>query len=270
MRQIVALCIIITMMMMMTLRRFAPASTTREACGRGCAAKGARRARCVTRAARARAMYDDKSDDYYDDASSSSSSSSSTSRRVVTLMSATTCAISWLSPRAPSIAAPPPYGLYAPPPRSKTPKEPASSASTAERYVETLSNDLENKRYFFTGDLTTEIFADDCRFIDPTTNVKGVERYLRAVRVLFDDARSSVRLLGPLRLTSPTTIEGDYVAEGYLKLPWNPKVPAYEGHIVWTIAPFDEASPNAGLIVEQRQTWSVSGNKALLETFTPS
>jgi len=192
--------------------------------------------------------------------------SSSISRRFIALVALTS------TTRA-AFAAPIPYGLYAPPPSSSSASSGATKTTkmktTAERYVDTLTDDLANKRYFFTGDLTTEIFADECRFIDPTTNVKGVERYLRAVRVLFDDSRSSVRLLAPLRLTSPTTIEGDYVAEGYLKLPWNPKVPAYEGHIVWTIAP-DDGSPSAGLIVEQRQTWSVSGNKALLETFTPS
>lgn len=208
--------------------------------------------------ARARAAGRETGDDADDFGQVVEDAPSSISRRFIALVALTS------TTRA-AFAAPIPYGLYASSGATKTTK----MKTTAERYVDTLTDDLANKRYFFTGDLTTEIFADECRFIDPTTNVKGVERYLRAVRVLFDDSRSSVRLLAPLRLTSPTTIEGDYVAEGYLKLPWNPKVPAYEGHIVWTIAP-DDGSPSAGLIVEQRQTWSVSGNKALLETFTPS
>ena len=67
----------------------------------------------------------------------------------------------------------------------------------------------------------------------------------------------------------PNVIEGDYRAEGYLKLPWNPRVPPYEGHIVWTIQP-DDGSERAGLIVEQRQTWNISSAEALRETFTPS
>jgi hypothetical protein len=234
-----------------------------------CAVRGAHgrgRSLSVRCDARARAAGREKGDDADDFGQVVEDAPSSISRRFIALAALTS------TTRA-AFAAPIPYGLYAPPPPSSSASaggtKTKKTKTTAERYVDTLTDDLANKRYFFTGDLTTEIFADECRFIDPTTNVKGVERYLRAVRVLFDDSRSSVRLLAPLRLTSPTTIEGDYVAEGYLKLPWNPKVPAYEGHIVWTIAP-DDGSPSAGLIVEQRQTWSVSGNKALLETFTPS
>ena len=67
-------------------------------------------------------------------------------------------------------------------------------------------------------------------------------------------------LVGALRRTAPNVIEGDYRAEGYLKLPWNPRVPPYEGHIVWTIQP-DDGSERAGLIVEQRQTWNISSAK---------
>ena len=138
----------------------------------------------------------------------------------------------------------------------------------AEETVATLREDVATRQYFVTGELTEAIFARDCRFVDPTTDVRGLERYLRAVRALFDERRSSVRLIGDLRLVDATTIEGDYRAEGYLKLPWNPRVPPYEGHITWKLRPND-GSADAGLIVEQRQTWSISGGEALRETFTP-
>ena len=138
----------------------------------------------------------------------------------------------------------------------------------AEETMATLREDVATRQYFVTGELTEAIFARDCRFVDPTTDVRGLERYLRAVRALFDERRSSVRLIGDLRLVDATTIEGDYRAEGYLKLPWNPRVPPYEGHITWKLRPND-GSADAGLIVEQRQTWSISGGEALRETFTP-
>lgn len=144
----------------------------------------------------------------------------------------------------------------------------ASDLTRAEEIVATLREDVATRQYFVTGELTEAIFARDCRFVDPTTDVRGLERYLRAVRALFDERRSSVRLIGDLRLVDATTIEGDYRAEGYLKLPWNPRVPPYEGHITWKLRPND-GSADAGLIVEQRQTWSISGGEALRETFTP-
>ena len=164
-------------------------------------------------------------------------------------------------------ASPTPIGLYQDPSRVQVGEEKVRVDGDA--VLETLTRDVAERRYFVTGDLTEEIFADDCRFIDPTTKVTGLSRYLRALRALFDPSRSEVELVGALRRTAPNVIEGDYRAEGYLKLPWNPRVPPYEGHIVWTIQP-DDGSERAGLIVEQRQTWNISSADALRETFTPS
>ena len=167
-----------------------------------------------------------------------------------------------------ALAAPPTLALYENPSNTRVGGTKRRDL-TSDALLDTLTNDIAVNQYFVTGKLTEEIFADDCRFIDPTTNVKGLSRYLRALSALFDPERSRVELVGELRRTSRDVIEGDYIAEGYLKLPWKPKVPRYEGHIVWTMQP-DDGSPRAGLIVEQRQTWSISGGEALMETFTPS
>jgi hypothetical protein len=187
-------------------------------------------------------------------------------RRAV-LLAGIVAAVAAAAPARDADAAPPVIGLYEDPSRVEVGA--AKTRVDADALLETLTRDVAVRRYFVTGDLTEEIFANDCRFIDPTTNVVGLARYLRALRALFDPARSDVALVGELRRTSPNTIEGDYRAEGYLKLPWNPRVPPYEGHIVWTIHP-DDGSERAGLIVEQRQTWNISGAEALRETFTPS
>ena len=50
------------------------------------------------------------------------------------------------------------------------------------------------------------MFADDCRFIDPTNDVVGLSRYLTALGLLFDPATSSVELYN-IKVASPTTIE---------------------------------------------------------------
>ena len=145
--------------------------------------------------------------------------------------------------------------------------------TTLEELRTTLARDVGVEAYFVTGRLTEAAFAEDCRFVDPTTDVKGLRRYLNALGALFDPQRSSVELLGELEARETADgggeIRGTYALEGYLRLPWRPKVPRYEGRITWTVAPNDGGA-NAGLIVEQRQTWSVSGFDALRETFTPS
>lgn len=168
-----------------------------------------------------------------------------------------------------------PAALHQAPARTRVgaEKRRLGSALSRDEFVATLTADVRDRQYFVTGRLTEEIFADDCRFVDPTTDVVGLSRYLTALAFLFDPARSSVRLLGELSSSElpggGLEIVGKYRAQGYLRLPWNPKVAPYEGRIVWTVQG-DDGSPNAGLIVRQTQTWSVSGLEALRETFTPS
>lgn len=50
-------------------------------------------------------------------------------------------------------------------------------------------------QYYVTGQLTRSAFTEDCVFIDPTTNVAGVERYTTAVAALFDADASKAELI---------------------------------------------------------------------------
>ncbi|CAJ1950005.1 unnamed protein product [Cylindrotheca closterium] len=122
--------------------------------------------------------------------------------------------------------------------------------------------------YFLTGDLSTDIFKDDCVFADPTNNVASLSRYQNALRILFDPASSQIQLLSPLTIhteTQPKTISGRIRSRGYIQLPWRPYVSAYESDIVYTI------DDETGLIARQDQVWdSKSPSKALRESFTPS
>lgn len=122
--------------------------------------------------------------------------------------------------------------------------------------------------YFLTGDLSTDIFKDDCVFADPTNNVASLSRYQNALRILFDPSSSQIQLLGPLKIhsdTEPKTITGRIRSRGFLQLPWRPYVSAYESDIVYTI------DAETGLISRQDQVWdSKSPSKALQESFTPS
>jgi hypothetical protein len=119
--------------------------------------------------------------------------------------------------------------------------------------------------YFITGDISTDIFRDDCVFSDPTNEVKSLSRYQNALRILFDPTVSQVQLLSPLVIDQQErTISGRIRSRGYLQLPWKPFVSAYESDIVYTV-------DGSGLIAAQDQVWdSKSVFKALKESFTPS
>jgi hypothetical protein len=126
-----------------------------------------------------------------------------------------------------------------------------------------IERDLSEGQYFVTGNLTREVFDDRCRFVDPTNDVVGLSRYLTALGLLFDPATSEVTVRS-VEVTSPTTIESVGTLEGYLRFPWHPKVDKY------TYSMTHRVDPETGLIVEQSQTWDISGVKAIAETFTPT
>jgi hypothetical protein len=131
--------------------------------------------------------------------------------------------------------------------------------------------------YFLTGDLSMDLFRDDCVFEDPTNSVNSLSQYQKALTLLFDPDRSTVELLGNNGLSvlqldvedeegsKTTIITGRLRSRGYLKVaPWKPYVKAYETTIRYTL------DPVTGLIARQDQEWTKDASEALKETFTPS
>lgn len=134
---------------------------------------------------------------------------------------------------------------------------------------ERLENDLTvgysgKGSYLVTGDLCPQLFRNDCIFSDPTTEVKSLSQYQRALGILFEPDTSVVELLSPLQVNETSrTLTGRFRSRGYLRLPWRPYVKAYESTIVYFV-------DDSGLITRQDQTWTKSATTALQETFTPS
>jgi len=128
-----------------------------------------------------------------------------------------------------------------------------------------LARDLSEGRYILTGNLTSSLFADDCRFVDPNNAVDGLSRYRQALGFLFEPTRSQldnvhVRVVAAGR---GTIIEATYVASGELKLPWRPKISPWSGKISYDV------SPVTGLVVAQTDVWNITRFDAIRQTFTP-
>jgi hypothetical protein len=118
--------------------------------------------------------------------------------------------------------------------------------------------------YIISGDFSTDIFRDDCLFVDPTNSVASLSQCQKALRILFDMKNSRTQLLEPLKVNADDrTISGRYRVRGFLKFPWKPFVSAYESNIVYKI-------DDDGLVYEQDQSWSKSAAEALQESFTPT
>lgn len=118
--------------------------------------------------------------------------------------------------------------------------------------------------YILSGDFSEDIFRDDCVFLDPNNRVASLSQCKKALEILFDPARSQVRLLEPLTVDSDvSTIAGKFRVRGFLQFPWNPFVTAYESNILYKI-------DDDGLVYEQVQAWTKSASEALQESFTPT
>jgi hypothetical protein len=118
--------------------------------------------------------------------------------------------------------------------------------------------------YILSGDFSTDIFRDDCLFVDPTNRVASLSQCQKALRILFDTQQSRIQLLEPFKVNAEDrTISGRFRVRGFLKFPWHPFVSAYESDIVYKI---DEQ----GLVYEQDQSWSKSAFTALQQSFTPT
>lgn len=129
-----------------------------------------------------------------------------------------------------------------------------------------LARDLErgaNGRggYPISGDLRPEIFRDDCRFVDPTNDVRSLAKYQRALTILFDPAESTVKVVtAPAVDAARNAITATIRSEGVLQLPWRPRIAPWESSLTWRV-------DDDGLIYEQAQTWNVTSADALRQTF---
>jgi len=136
---------------------------------------------------------------------------------------------------------------------------------TREELLETIRSDWRsdnNKGYYITGRLSTNIYRDDCVFDgpDPDMPVKGLRKYLNAASQLFDQRTSRAELLG-------LQIDGDVIRakwrfNGSLRLPWKPIMPEVTGT---TIYHMDED----GLIYSHEETWDMSAYQAFFWTMMP-
>ncbi|GBG77155.1 hypothetical protein CBR_g23482 [Chara braunii] len=121
--------------------------------------------------------------------------------------------------------------------------------------------DIKEGKYLLTGDLTKEVYTDDCRFEDPTNVTIGVDRYVQTVKTLFDPD-SSIFEFRSIAVSGENTIDAAWVLGGVLKFPWRPHISPVNGVTRYTIN-------DDGLVAIHSEVWDVSPLKALLESFTP-
>lgn len=121
-----------------------------------------------------------------------------------------------------------------------------------------------NKGYYITGRLSTELYRDDCFFDgpDPDMPVQGLRKYLNAASQLFETKSSMSELLELNHDPDTDLIHATWRMNGVLRLPWRPKLPEWTG----TTTYHRDAD---GLIYKHTETWDMSVSQAFLKTLWP-
>ncbi|BDA40993.1 hypothetical protein COCOBI_01-6480 [Coccomyxa sp. Obi] len=127
--------------------------------------------------------------------------------------------------------------------------------------LEVIKRDFSDGQYYITGKLDQSIFADDCEFIDPTTNVKGPGTYSKAVAALFDHETSRADLIS-IEVTDPQTITSRWRFDAAINFPGKPRIKPYTGSTRYII--------KDGLIQQHIETWDISTLDAFVSIFIPS
>ena len=126
--------------------------------------------------------------------------------------------------------------------------------------MEVLREDFVTRQYYVTGRLSSSIFASNCQFTDPTTDVQGRERYSKAVASLFSPSASKAgkpahgdsQVIHPnlsmtaqacclqadlisMKQTGDSSIELRWRFEAALNVPGRPRIKPYLGTTNYTV-----------------------------------
>lgn len=137
---------------------------------------------------------------------------------------------------------------------------PKLTGLSPEELADRIRDDFVRKQYYVTGNLSSELFADDCLFTDPTIKVTGWKFYTDAVKTLFDADQSKADLIS-LEVLDGGDLQLKWRLEGVIK-PWpgHPSIKPYTG-----VTRYVQNSD--GLISKHLETWDTSIIDVFLSVF---
>ena len=127
--------------------------------------------------------------------------------------------------------------------------------------MESLKRDYD-EGYFVSGSGKLDAYARDCRFADPFTSFRGVDRFKRNVSNL-GAMLSDVDLQILSWEESDDSLRTSWRFSGIVDLPWHPRLAAAGS----TVHVFD---PETGYVVEHLESWDTEPVKVLRTLLRPS
>ena len=118
---------------------------------------------------------------------------------------------------------------------------------------------INEKGYYVTGRMSTNIYRDDCYFSspDPDLPLKGLRKYIGVASHLFDSRASHSKLLSLKEIPGAEyqhpsrIIKADWKMALTINLPWKPKLSEFTGSTLYFL---DEEN----LICKHQETWDIS------------
>lgn len=136
--------------------------------------------------------------------------------------------------------------------------------SSVDDILQILKSDYENA-YFVTGNFTSDIYAEDCIFEDPTIKFRGKDLYSRNLKLLvpfFEYPSIELEKIEKGTNSETTSVLATWKLRTFLRLPWRPLI-SIDGSTVYDL-------DNEFKIVRHAESWSVSALEAVGQIFTPS
>lgn len=144
----------------------------------------------------------------------------------------------------------------------------AKPAISPQDVFEGVQGDFTDRCYLWTGEVSTEIYAEHCTFTDPTLSFQGLQtfqRNLASLKPVLDRILSfkAVDLLDCQLLEDEQAVVARWRMTGQFRFPWTP-VLDLTGRTRFS---YDPAIGN--LVVQYHETWDVSASDALLQLLKP-
>ena len=131
-----------------------------------------------------------------------------------------------------------------------------------------MREDFTTNCYLWTGNITTDIYDENCTFTDPTLSFQGLstfQRNLASLRPVVDFLliEPDVELLSCNLDKDDQYVEAQWRMSGTFVFPWKPALDI-QGRTRFS---FDEAAGNR--VVRYDEAWNVSAAEALMQLLRP-
>jgi len=97
-----------------------------------------------------------------------------------------------------------------------------------------IQEDFDERRCLVTGDLSQEIYADDCVFTDPQMTCKGLKKFVSGTKALFYAPKSELELLEPVYTVGENQIVAKWREVACFNIPFRPRT-FFTGNLTLTL-----------------------------------